>query len=515
MLFSIPLTKKIGLDNKEFLFQFQSHQNYPSALSLSDTLNFMGVKCDAYELDKEYWQELPKEFITIYKSEFALVKNIGQDNYTIYSESTENISKEELYKDSQDFVLLFEKTKELEKKSTFSFKLLLYSIFGVIFLYSVIFQTWYEALYTFFSIVGIYISLELFHSKYGQISEVLNNICGAGNKKETNEDSCSKIIQFDTFNILGLKLSDFSLIYFISILLIGLFLPVSGFGLKYLNFATLIVIGYSLYIQFIKEKTFCKICFAIILILISQLIISSLFFKYFFSFQVLFLSIICFAVVFFQIKYENDTLAEKEKIEKENIKNLRFKRNYEIFKKELLGNEKIEFENNQLFFVGNQNAKLHITLISNPYCGFCKDAHHILEKLLYRYSDCVSAQIRFNYLEGSTQEVYKMLITDFVNVYHSNNNINFLKAIALWFQNKNENEIHKKFNSLHKTNDLTEIFKISKENIDNNFFFTPLFLINGYPFPKIYDREDIFYFIDELLEDEEIINEEKQAISVL
>ena len=509
------LLEYFDLNKQEFLFQFQSHPYYPSALSLSDTLNFMGVKCDAYELDKEYWQELPKEFITIYKSEFALVKNIGQNNYTIYSETTENISKEELYKDSQNFVLLFEKTKQQEKKSTFSFKLLLYSIFGVIFLYSFIFQTWYEALYTFFSIVGIYISLELFHSKYGQISEVLNNICGAGNKKETNEDSCSKIIQFDTFNILGLKLSDFSLIYFISILLIGLFLPVSGFGLKYLNFATLIVIGYSLYIQFIKEKTFCKICFAIILILISQLIISSLFFKYFFSFQVLFLSIICFAVVFFQIKYENDTLAEKEKIEKENIKNLRFKRNYEIFKKELLENGKIKFENNQLFFVGNQNAKLHITLISNPYCGFCKDAHHILEKLLYRYSDCVSAQIRFNYLEGSTQEVYKMLITDFVNVYHSNNNINFLKAIALWFQNKNENEIHKKFNSLHKTNDLTEIFKISKENIDNNFFFTPLFLINGYPFPKIYDREDIFYFIDELLEDEEIINDEKQAISVL
>jgi hypothetical protein len=43
----------ISLD--EFQFQFQSHPDYPSALAFSDTLSFIDIKKDAYELDTEYW----------------------------------------------------------------------------------------------------------------------------------------------------------------------------------------------------------------------------------------------------------------------------------------------------------------------------------------------------------------------------------------------------------------------------------------------------------------------------
>jgi hypothetical protein len=35
----------------------------------------LGVKNDAYELDKEYWDELPEEFIAIVENSFSLVKN--------------------------------------------------------------------------------------------------------------------------------------------------------------------------------------------------------------------------------------------------------------------------------------------------------------------------------------------------------------------------------------------------------------------------------------------------------
>ena len=55
------LLKYLNLDIDEFLFQFQSHPNYPSALAISDTLNFLGIENSAYELDKEYWSEIPNE----------------------------------------------------------------------------------------------------------------------------------------------------------------------------------------------------------------------------------------------------------------------------------------------------------------------------------------------------------------------------------------------------------------------------------------------------------------------
>lgn len=83
MLFD-KLINYLKLDKQEFLFQFNSHPNYPSALAFSDTLNFMGVRNDAYELDKEYWDELPEEFIAIVDNSFSLVKKSGTQYSSLF-----------------------------------------------------------------------------------------------------------------------------------------------------------------------------------------------------------------------------------------------------------------------------------------------------------------------------------------------------------------------------------------------------------------------------------------------
>jgi thiol-disulfide isomerase/thioredoxin len=46
------LLSYLEIHRQEFLFQFNSHPNYPSASAFSDTLNFMGVRNDAYELER-------------------------------------------------------------------------------------------------------------------------------------------------------------------------------------------------------------------------------------------------------------------------------------------------------------------------------------------------------------------------------------------------------------------------------------------------------------------------------
>ena len=91
----MKIISNLGLDFSEFHFQFQYHPNYPSALAFSDTLNFMGVKNNAYNLEKEYWEELPQKFITIYNYNFALIKKEEQ-GFKIFSEEVKTISKEDL-----------------------------------------------------------------------------------------------------------------------------------------------------------------------------------------------------------------------------------------------------------------------------------------------------------------------------------------------------------------------------------------------------------------------------------
>lgn len=496
------LINYLKLDKQEFLFQFNSHPNYPSALAFSDTLNFMGVRNDAYELDKEYWDELPEEFITIVDNSFSLVKKNGTQ-YSIYSDKAKTLNKEELHKKSTDFVLLFEKDK-VEQKSVTSYKPFIYAIFAVVLIYSAINLAWYEAVFNVLSLVGVYISLELFNQKFGNTSTVIGSICGdtAGNQ---SVNSCNKIITQDKTSILGLKFADFSLIYFVGLTILGLFLPVTSLVIKGFTFASVIAIGYSLYVQGFVEKTFCRVCLLIISVLTAQILISILLFPAIsFDLKTALLSIILWIAVFSMVLYLNNTLEEKETLQKSNAKNLRFKRNYELFKRELLEKEKVTFSDNETFFVGNKDAKLHLSIVSNPYCGFCKDAHKIVENLITKYPNDISVQMRFNYSPDKQNEKFTNLISDFMYTYRNKPSMEFLHLIEYWFETKDENKVRQKTGTSSAQEDLSSLVEMSAENRNAGLNFTPIILINGYQFPDKYDREDIYYFIDELSEDEEI-----------
>ncbi|WP_415325470.1 thioredoxin domain-containing protein [Chryseobacterium sp. MMS23-Vi53] len=495
------LINYLKLDKQEFLFQFNSHPNYPSALAFSDTLNFMGVRNDAYELDKEYWDELPEEFIAIVDNSFSLVKKSGTQ-YSIYSDKTKTLNKEELHNKSTDFVLLFEKDK-VESKTITNYKSLIYAVFAVIVLYTLLNHAWYEAIFNILSLAGVYISLEIFNQKFGNTSTVIGSICGdTAGKQAIN--SCNKIITQDKTSILGLKFSDFSLIYFIGITVLGLFLPATSFVIKGFIFASIIAIGYSLYIQGFAEKTFCRVCLLIISVLVAQLLIGVFFFEnIYFDIKTALLSIILWIAAFSSVLYLNNTLQEKESLQKSNAKNLRFKRNYELFKRNLLEKDQVEFADTETFFVGNKEARLHISIISNPYCGFCKDGHKIVETLLEKYPHDISAQMRFNYSDNGNDK-FTNLISDFMHVYKNKSQKDFLHLVENWFETRDEEKIRKIAGTSSNNEDLNPLITMATANREANLNFTPIILINGRQFPDMYDREDIYYFIDELIEDDEI-----------
>lgn len=496
------LINYLKLDKQEFLFQFSSHPNYPSALAFSDTLNFMGVRNDAYELDKEYWDELPEEFIAIVDNTFSLVKKTG-NNYSIYSDKAKTLNKDELHKKSTDFVLLFEK-ENADTKTVTSYKPFIYVTLAIIAIYSLLNHAWYQLVFNILSMIGVYISLEIFNQKFGNTSAVIGSICGDTADRQT-VNSCNKIINQDKTSILGLKFSDFSLIYFIGITILGLFLPATSFIIKGFTFASVIAIGYSLYIQGFVEKTFCRVCLVIISILVAQLVIAVFFFdNIYFDLKTSLLSLILWIASFSLVLYLNNTLNEKDSLQKSNTKNLRFKRNYDLFKRELTEKEKITFSDNETFSVGNKDARLKISIISNPYCGFCKDAHKIMENLLEKYPNEISVQMRFNYSPDKQNEKFTHLISDFTYVYKNKPEKDFLQTVEYWFETRDEEKIRQKTGATSSHEDLTPLVNMSAENRDAGLNFTPIILLNGYQFPDKYDREDIYYFIDELIEDEEM-----------
>lgn len=492
------------IDKKEFIFQLQSNPNYPSALAFSDTLNFMGIKNDAYELEKEYWEELPQEFITIYKNNFALVHKNG-DQATIFAEKEKKIPLSELKNNSTNFILLFERTREEKSAQNNSFlqNVLLFSALGILLLGSFLHWNLWSFIYQILSFVGVYLFLEIFKEKSGAESPVLQNFCGVGSQQKSSVDSCKTIIQSNDFELLGLKFSDYGFIYFISLSVLPLLILNTNILFLGISGLALFSVFYSIFYQ-LQKKSFCKICALVIAVLISQFIIAFFSFRSPFQASNLLVVLFVFIVSFLAVYYFSKILNEKEKYRKENIKYLRFKRNYELFKNQLINADKIEFETKDPFFLGNRDAKLHLSMITNPYCGFCKDAHKIIEDLLQKYPTEISVQLRFNYFSTKADEKYTSLIKGFASIYKNKNQNEFLGAVEEWFNNKDEDKILQKTNDLFSSEDLQPIIKVSEENINVGISFTPVFIINGYQFPTAYDREDIFYFIDELLEDNEI-----------
>lgn len=492
------------VDKQEFYFQFNSHPDFPSALAYSDTLNFMGISNDVYNLEKEYWAELPNEFITIYKNNFALIEKQNYF-YKVYTNKIEYVSLEQLQIDSNNLVFLFEKTEEGQEKKQFQFSYLLYVFVGTSFLYSIMLQKWEFVVFNMFSILGLYISIEIYNRKIGKESVILNNLCRSA-QKDTSSKNCTKIIETDKINALGLKLSDLSLVYFSTLLILGVFYPYTDGVLKIISFSSVLIIGYSLFVQTFEEKAFCKICLLIILVLIGQIIVTFLFFNSDFFLGTTILSATTFVTLFFGLAFINDLIIQKEKYRKSDIKNLKFKRNYNIFKRELREKQIVIKNHNSLFLIGNPISKLKITLITNPYCGFCKDAHIILENLLTKYPN-ISAQICFSYFPDSADNELTSIISVFKNIYEKDGGKALLQAIEYWYEKKDIKYFEQKYKAYLVSTDLTEVIELASEIKDNEITFTPAMLINGYQFPKIYEVKDIFYFIDDLIADEELIDE--------
>ena len=492
--------KKLKISKKEFLFQYQSHPNYPSALAFSDTLNFLNLKNEAYEIEKEFWHKLPKQFIVVYENKFAFVEQFNSE-FLLFTDKKEKISKEKLYTNSENIVFIFEEAeKDYIKKINYKFCFFFFILFAL--LISFFNSKFSLFFFNLLSSIGLYISLELFQNKFGEKSIVINNLCKNDNNNLDVENRCNKIFGSDKVNFFGLKLSDFSLFYFISLFILGILIPESTLFLKYVSYLSIFVVFYSLFIQFFKEKSMCKICLLIITILVGQMVIGSLFFFGKLNINLLAISVIIPMLILNLIIYLNDILKQKEEFYLISLKNTRFKKNYDIFKKELIRKYVKLSYNDDEFFIGNKKSKLKITIITNPYCGYCNEVYLIVEKLIKKYPE-ISINFRFNYFKDNNDENLTLLISIFRNIYKSKGDIFLLKALKFWHINSDIKSFKKEYETFIYETDLTDIIELAEENKLFELTFTPQILINHYLFPHIYERQDIFYFIDELLEDDD------------
>lgn len=458
---------------------------------------------------------MPEIFLTLLYSDdenktnvLTLVEKVALDEYVL-NESSTSISGSNLKLKWSSIVILIDDKIDsnaiIKKNNDFLIISLLFLSISVLFFILLSNKNVIYKLFILTSILGVSLSMITQKNIFNINNKIVNNFCNI-----TNSSSCEDIInssKWKLFNII--KFSDLSLIFFIAQFFLNLiFLGFSEnigyiFLQKWISFLSLPIVLSSIYYQKFVEKKWCPLCLSISLVLLFQFfILYKIRQEFNIKSFILYLIIIIFiSLIWFYVK--NQILNLKELINNQ-FQLLRFKRNYNLFKTYINSHSKVQTPNNTIL-LGNPNSEIVLTLISNPFCGHCQEAHRIIERILKKRSDKLCVKIIFKTNFKFEKEENKIIFRNLLYIYFNNGQKDFRNAIDQWYKIKNAKLWLDSYPFI-ESKDYSQIdFLLNQWNDfchENNLYFTPNFFINDLEFPKIYSRSDLEFFIDDIIEDE-------------
>lgn len=513
-LFQYLDKENINIDKQEFLFQNQSHPDYPFLLSIADTLSFFNIDNGVIRVEVSNIKSLPKHFVAFLNEDMGrpqLYFVERKDNTFLCSKDKRPliISESELELRWNGIVLLIEKpeNEEILKPNKNSVSLVL-QILALVLLMLVFcqFKTDFSTkFFVVFPIIGVFFSVAALKDLFGAKSALLNGFCNM-----TASNSCADVVDSTKWKIFEVvNFSDLSIVFFGSQFLGLLVFSFSGDATDYFTIQKMLllvsipVLFLSLYYQKFVEKKWCPICMVIISIILLELGYLAVFQNIVFA--ILTKSVVVFGFIFLSITLIwsalKKLLTKQKELKEYQLKAIRFERNYDIFKNSLFVKDRVQLPESPLL-LGNKESKTIITVISSPFCGHCKGAHELIEAILEKYRNDLQVQVilKTNIETGSEED--NQLFRSLIKIYQQNGEFGFIKALNNWFENMNKI----KWFNLFPINTNTEFDGIFNAQYkwceENNYNFTPAIFVNGYEYPKTYSRETLEFFINDLIDDD-------------
>ena len=516
------LLRKNGIpfDKDEFLFQIQSHPSYPSLHSITGVLDHFNIENVAARVPntQEVLDQLPKSFIAQVNSEngqnlylFEKKGNSGK----LYDEEGKSkpITNEEFLKNFTGIVLAAEKDENSSEKITN--KNLLTNIGFV--LAAISFLTIFSISTTeissyammIVSLIGVLISISILKQEFGIKNTIGDTFCSSDSEKK----DCDAVLTSQGATLFkSYKLSDLSIIYFIGLTTSIFFLSIQGLRLELIYMIGLLSLPitlYSIYYQAVTVKTWCMLCLSIVGVLWVLGAIPFIFQSLSFDFNLQLIEVLNVLIGFltsFSIwSYLKPKYTEASENKTYKLNYYKFKRKYSLFSTLLTSKQKLDTTieaKNEIVF-GNLNSNLEIIIITNPFCGHCKPVHSVVEDILNQYKDQVKIAIRFNVnLQDPEGDIVK-ITSNLMHLYTNKGQETCLLAMDEAYNKLDPKDWISKWSQ--KDLDLDFYLKTLQIQKDwctqSKINFTPEILINGYSFPKEYERADVLFFIEELSEE--------------
>lgn len=505
-----------SFSKEDLSLQLRSHEDYPSLKAITDTLDYFGIENVAANVPKDALPQLPKLFLALIEkdgvTELVLVTQKKQSlSIRTIDNKNEKLSVQDFSKIWTGTIIAIEQEENEVSTSFKKFAVFQKSILYISVLIAGILlmtlHTTVEVVYTSLTVVGLLLSYLVTKERIGLKDNFVAKVCGAFSSKV---ESCSAVITSKQGDIgKGFGLGDASIIYFGSLFFTIIFLGVHTNILFVASIGSLLVVGYSIYLQGVQLKQWCSLCLLISVVLISQFgTLIFAFSSWGFSFEPIlkiFTITLALGVLWYQVKRLIIRDQELFTVKRDYLK---FKRNDLFFNTALKEGNTDTIKHlpreAQVYF-GFREAPIQITAYTNPLCGYCVAAFEMYDKLLTQYPEEVGVQFIFN-TPPDTQNPSTQIAKRILEKYHKNPK-NAFEAFKDWFTNRDVDQWLEKYGS---PNDMLlmddQILKMHRDlATTNNILYTPETLLGDQKFPrKYYEYEDLFLFIETIKRQEKI-----------
>jgi len=493
-----------------------SHPNYPSLLSIADTLEGLGIDRQVGRIEKGHRQDLP--FPSLLQldrrgGELLLLKDRADlhahrddlehwNGIVLKVQATDSITDEEHNRQWAE-----------EKRNQRRWILFAGALLGLLLIPTAIGGgAWLHLLLLATAAGGTAVGYLLVAKDLGITYRPVESFCKAG--RGTN---CDRILHAEEAKLFGnFTFSDAALSYFgFQLIIAGLFAPLYKGGAAFWGVLaaagglTVPVIVYSLYYQAVRANTWCRLCVMVDLVLGAQLILFGVMLyrqqlvpAEMVHFLPLSVSILLFAAVALSLVLLKSRLKEAGASAQAEVSARRVKHNPEVFAGLLFREEKrdmvpFEFE----MSLGNSEASLQIIMAVNLYCNPCRTAFETVDRLLNTYPDKAGILIRV--LPAGQQKIEDLPASTYLINYwrqyiHGKNNeaVRTRELIGTWYEAMDVEAFARQY----PMDGETDHEEMGSETLAGQHYQwiehheitkTPTFFINGYKMPRHYRIKDL------------------------
>lgn len=486
--------------------KLQFHPNYPSLLSVTDSLDDLGIDNAALQIDKERLHEVPLPFLAhnTNKGEFVIINNIEQQIK----------SNPDFDKNWNGTALLAEKpgnwqslenldrlVKEKKRSQTIVMALItVVSLTGLCLINN--FSLQLTGLLTI-TMAGCAIAVLIVQHELGISNELTERLCSTGKNTDCDEVMHSKGSSIGKL----MNWADAGIIYFASYSLLLIILLYTGNtgNISLLAILSCVAVPFtlfSLFYQWRVVKKWCTLCLLTVSILwlqfalllpvtlsLSKGELNNISFNTI-SFTAFVLSIVAVAWLLI-IK---PTLQKNKELTDNNFSLLRFKNNPDVFESFLTQQRKVDTSSlkNDLQ-LGNANAPVQIMVACNPYCGPCATAHRTLHEMAEENN--IGLTIRLS-VKTENKEDKRTTAAEYIMQLVVNKSTDFKRKVLLdWYDLMDIEKFRMKYPLQNGTNVWQQLLDHEQWINEAKIEFTPTIFINGYQLPRQYRINDLKNFL--------------------